>query len=559
MDDLTLSIELDRPPRGYVPGAVITGQLHLDAARALQCNEASVSLLWIASSNDERANDWETGYAARSVAFRGYLEAGKRVSRPFELTVPAAPFSYRGESLQIEWRVASEAQVEGARPYSSHQVVLVEPGTAPPANELERWTQGRAAISSRDGWRGVSIAVGLVFALIGLLTWPAGVIWIAFSALLLLAGSWRSLSALHVGEVELDLPAVLRAGQPFHYTVRLNPRSALRLESITLTLECDELLVGNHKGGKVQRKCGVASHTLELSGPQQLQPRPVTLAGYGVAPETKRYSFIGTWHGIRWSARLRLDVPGYPDWSQLRDVAILPAYQGLPLPQVAETDAEAPLALPGAHESTARLLEPALEPGRVRGLLPAATPSPASEASVPSEAASRGTDELLDALISTPSEPTPAATPPDAPSVEASAADVAAIEQEAPVDQQTYAGSNLVALTETLRRANTLGGERAQLIAALHDSSYKARLSVDHVEWTFRSDLPSRLIGGRTVIGRIDGSQCEIAICAPPSQNDELERLSRGQLAEFELVIRNYDELYQRLVLESRDVDAVGV
>lgn len=61
------------------------------------------------------------------------------------------------------------------------------------------------------------------------------------------------------------------------------------------------------------------------------------------------------------------------------------------------------------------------------------------------------------------------------------------------------------------------------------------------------------------MIGRIDGSQCEIAICAPPSQNDELERLSRGQLAEFELVIRNYDELYQRLVLESRDVDAVGV
>ncbi|MCA9523120.1 MAG: hypothetical protein KC609_19225 [Myxococcales bacterium] len=525
MEECKLTIRLDRRGRRYVPGAVVSGTIEVDSQREWQCNALTASLVWIANAHGEPSEESETGFSERRVLFSGRFEAERTTRHEFELVAPAQPLTYQGESLSVAWRVHVEAQIAGSRSIEATQHIVLVPGQAPPPDE-------NALIRSRPAqpkrFNGLALFGGLTLLLLALaLTVPSlGILLVLFASTGGLLWFSYSPPSSRWGGVDLEMPRVLRSGEPYHATIRVNPKRQMNVKAIRLELEARESS-RRRDASFAPTQHTIVERSMTIADERSFQPRPHALQVRGVAPTSTAYSFEGERHSVRWLARVTIELVEGVSRSDELELDFRPSFDGPPPQLDAISDG-------GTAEDVTAAGGPAVEAP--------ATPAPAVGA--------QATDTNAEAALPAEAHATPAHA------TEAFDAATPVVESERnDVERGANAAERLVAIDSELRDSRTLGGERERLIEAHSGTALHLPVIVDHVEWTYTSDLPSRLIGGRTIVGWVEGTRCQVAICAPPEQNAEVERLVRGSVAQFELVVVRYDELYQRIVLESRDVD----
>ena len=110
---------------------------------------------------------------------------------------------------------------------------------------------------------------------------------------------------------------------------------------------------------------------------------------------------------------------------------------------------------------------------------------------------------------------------------------------------------NLSELKETLGRLKNTRMLSIEAQAALdpyRDQTLHLRVSFRSASQTHSTQLGSEYNGGYTVVGSIDGGDLGISVLLRPSENENVEALSEGQILEMPLGVLDYDALYQRAI-----------
>lgn len=117
-------------------------------------------------------------------------------------------------------------------------------------------------------------------------------------------------------------------------------------------------------------------------------------------------------------------------------------------------------------------------------------------------------------------------------------------------------GENEVVSTALVRAAEVLSAdmmsfERDKRLKEMADQVFIFRFQAGQVERSYGFDLPERLREGRTVQGKVAGTDREITVRFPADRNEELDGLSPGAEVDVEAAIGGWDTLYHRLLMNA--------
>jgi hypothetical protein len=91
----------------------------------------------------------------------------------------------------------------------------------------------------------------------------------------------------------------------------------------------------------------------------------------------------------------------------------------------------------------------------------------------------------------------------------------------------------------------------AELIERARTQTFDLELIVTNVARTFGGSFDASLRNGRTVVGRVEGVSCEVAVVFPEDQNDDVEQWSAGSSQKITGRPLEWDSISERLVLET--------
>ena len=92
------------------------------------------------------------------------------------------------------------------------------------------------------------------------------------------------------------------------------------------------------------------------------------------------------------------------------------------------------------------------------------------------------------------------------------------------------------------------------MVAAISGQIFDATIVIDRVTSLMGSmSSDPRYEYGKSVTGTIQGTNQSIQVLTPESQNDQIDDLRRGDVWQTEIVIMDFDSLYNRI--NSRQVD----
>lgn len=88
--------------RYYEPGSVMTGSVEVELQKALECRSLKVAVQYHTEGRGEK----DTVIVTESVCYQGQMSATS-AHYPFELRLPAQPWSYTGKLINIVWEVVA--------------------------------------------------------------------------------------------------------------------------------------------------------------------------------------------------------------------------------------------------------------------------------------------------------------------------------------------------------------------------------------------------------------------------------------------------------------------
>jgi len=97
-DKATITITVDR--QSYAPGGNVTGLVRIETPDALKINKVDVMLEWKTSGKGDKDS---AQIDVQEIVKGGQIDG--LVEVPYSLMLPAAPCSYHGRLIKIEWCV----------------------------------------------------------------------------------------------------------------------------------------------------------------------------------------------------------------------------------------------------------------------------------------------------------------------------------------------------------------------------------------------------------------------------------------------------------------------
>ncbi|MEE8452131.1 MAG: hypothetical protein V3R99_09460 [Thermoguttaceae bacterium] len=514
MSKCDLKIEFDRADRQYQPGEEVTGTVHVRVNREVQCDGLMVEHFWQTHGRGNTA----TGTKQSLVVFRGQWQAGESASYPFSFTAPSGPPTYRGHYLNIDHYVRARVDIPWALDPKKQEEYLLHVGSEPYGNRPDVRLQQQKAGGSAASTLGMVIG-GAMLAFGVFLCVPFGLVLIPAGCLVLFFSLRKVMAERKIGQVDLNCGSSnVAPGGNVPLKLSFAPRGSARLNAITARLTGVERCVSGSGTNKTTHTHKLHNRTIALSGERTVSAdQPVRLQCEVPIPQTRAYSFSAADNDLIWELEVRIDIPLWPDWVEKRVLTIRP-------------DAETQ-----AVEATVVAEEPPLLADVV------VVEEPVQEVSVtPIEDQS---DRPAEDVFETVAEETP---PPD---------DVAGAEPApiaSPAAGPIAGRAELATIAESILAAGRFGFERERIVEENMERTFACAIGISKIDRTYSYASDDRLRNGRTIIGRIEGTDCEASLLTPQSRNGEIDALDVRGTVETRCVLLKWNTIYDRL--EMREV-----
>lgn len=337
MSKCDLQILFDRPDRRYKFGEAMAGVVKISAYEDFHCRRLTLIREWKTGGRGNHASGGEEGMI---FADDTEFHAGETHEYPFRFAGLLGPVSYQGNYLQIDWQLRAQVDIPLAVDVKREEKFLLVPGatteeillgaeTSSPdipvtAGELaERMTMAKMlaipfffiglAMMYLSGWHPVALALGLAVT--------------AFGAWQMFLMVRNKLAQRKVGAVEVQVqPDTLHPGQQLECKILLPAWHAKLLQKVTVTLKGEERVVsglGNHKTTHTHTIHEYAfeltnSNAVPVENHRMQFRQPLSI------PATAPSTFRAPDNALHWAVRVRLYIPGWPDWVQEFPITVLP-------------------------------------------------------------------------------------------------------------------------------------------------------------------------------------------------------------------------------------------
>jgi len=533
MSKCDLAIVFDRSDREYRAGEEVTGTVHVQVNQEVQCNGLLLDHFWQTHGRGNTA----TGPKQTTVLYQGPLQAGQALSYPFRFNAPNGPPTYHGRYLNVDHYVHLRVDIPWAIDPKLKEDYLLLPGTSRYGNVP---ALGRRSANAKQVVSGCGVPVGAAMILGGLfLFFPCGLVLIPLGLVVLFFALRKVIAEKKIGKVNLSFGSLSVApGGRLPVRLAFTPNQSSRLNRITAELVGSERCVSGSGTNRTTHTHKFHQRTFMLvSECEMTAGRPLQVEGAVPIPETTAYSFHARDNDVIWELEVRVDIPFWPDWIEKRPVIVRPptGEEAVEVTVVEEPSARGPMPVavfPGVEEAPPAVrpaqAEPEPAPTPRPGPLAAPQPEPAAEAA-PTDAAE-------------PAEPPPAAEP----APEATPAEEAPAEpQPAPAAEGT--DPVLVGLVGRIAAADRYSRDREQIIEENADRAFPCDIEITRKERTYSYIPDSRFRQGRTVTGKLRGTECEVAVQLVASRNDEIDALQPGGLLHAACKPLKWNTIYDRL------------
>lgn len=492
----TFKITFDRPDRRYAGGDPVRGSVQIAISRETKSTGIWLTHCWRAHGI---GNQHEVKLDTVQLAEPELLQPGQELNYNFEVTAPRQPVTQRGSLFSVDHYIQVHIAVAWATDPSAEEDYLLEAGRLP-----EQLPQSRRELSLNPSWQSSGQPIGitgrvfgcllaLVFlGAIGTFFVAEPMIPIALTGLGLAVAGYFAIRSFalkrKLGNVELGIPHhVVAPGEPWLAELKFHPPRSCRINGITLTLQADESTVSGSGSDRKTHRRTAFEQIIPLREAEELPAGEAVHERLLITfPRTNVLSFEAGDNKIRWAALVRIDIPGYPDWTSTVPLQVLHPRLLSQLPPAPEL---------GPHWQVSG--EPAeAAQDRPRGIAPAASVG-SSPPDTPVSSSATTTIATVIAELNSHSPHSPA---------------------RGNVIRRAV-GSRMAVSVTISRSASTIG-------AAEEDPLYA---------------------GGLTVDGTIDGTRQAIRIVALTSASAEIEALppNASWLAEVELI--DWDTIYHRI------------
>lgn len=319
---------LDRADRTYRPGEEITGRVILWMTRALWRCEVRLAIHWRTSG----AGDVSRGEpVAIDLVVDERVEAGERLL-PFSLPAPDGPPTYAGTLIRVEWvleafvrssegvanieedfvLVDARATVLDGKPRGKvRSRSLVKVPTTPGLGVaaflgVTALTSVLLGTSLGGGWNCLCSAPGLLFAGIALSMIPGG------------------LAAERLGPLLLEVAEEVAPGEHLRVALRFEPPKRMTLDAIDVTLCAEERATSGAGASRRDETREVARYTVRLTSRLIVDPSGFSGEVELAVPPDAPVSFAAADSSIRWTLRVEIDIPDWPDWRIALPVVVVP-------------------------------------------------------------------------------------------------------------------------------------------------------------------------------------------------------------------------------------------
>ena len=450
------------------------------------------------------------------VLFVGEWQRGQSYSYRFELVAPAAPFTYDGHHLNIDWVVRANVDLPLSRDPNVEVGFDLVPGgrqTQVPSAILARRAQ---SVSSQAGLSGCLTFLGLALLLVGTFTPPVGWLFAVVGGAMAFFGLRNKLAEQKLGQIHAVLRSeVIHPGTTLPIELSMSPRAGAHLRSIKAILTGQERVVKGSGKSSTTKTHVLCKETKVFQSPGTLTPgKPVSLDLEVEIPNIPAYTFQAPNNQINWTLVVRIDIAKWPDWVKGFPVVMWP--QGDP-----------------AASRSPRALPPATPPKRPEAAEPPPDP-------VFREPSITPVDLVKPAAVTT--KPFEMKMP------ELAATDGAV--EAAPQAPITVRGP-VFGLIDELLALPSYSSDHWDIIAKHKDEPIELELIVDHCEFTFSFDVPDSLEGGRTVHGTLIGSKQAVSIALPKDRNEEADRWKSGEGIQLTARPAKWNTLFSRLELHA--------
>lgn len=497
MSKCDFAIQFEQPERTFRPGEPIRGTATIEVNRDFSCDRVVIEHYWKTHGKGNRQEGPKEIVEFPAAEFR----AGQRQQFPFEFTAPPGPPTYHGTYLNIDHYVRIYADIPWAIDPKHEEDYMLQPG-----DQSWGWLPAVSAKSTAanqgGGWFALAILVAFMI-FFGSIMLPCAIIPGFIAVIVFYKLMQKSLARQKLGVVGVEWGnRRVAPGGEVPLRLRITPPKAIEISGVTARVLGREICTSGSGTNRSTHTHTLYDQRIPVAASMQLPGRRLTeLTGSISVPPTAGYSFSTTDNELKWSVELRVDVPRWPDW-------------------VEETVLEV---RPDGEPAAARVEYPEVIPVL-------APPLPADTVF----------DRDSDSLDSSPSPflDRDTATGPEASEAPAGAAG------------EPSSTASLEAFASELAEAPRYGSERTNLVSRLLGHTVEAVLNVESVNRTF-DYVSDAFRNGRTVIGRLAGTDLQLAVQFPATENERLDTLGPDAQLPIRAVPLKWNIIYDRLELQA--------
>lgn len=536
MSKCDLRIDFDRTDRRFRGGEEVTGTVTVQVNEDADCNGIILEHFWQTHGRGNSA----TGPKLATELYRGPLRAGQSLKYPFQVTAPIGPPTYHGTYLNVDHYLMVRVRIPWAiDPRAKEEYVLLPSG----AEYGNLRVTSPTGLINKQTLTGLGVPAGVAMILAGVFFFPCGLVLVPFGLLVLLFGVRKKLAEKKIGKVALSLGSLRVApGGQLPLRLMFTPRHTSRLNGITAKLVGSEKCVSGSGTNKTTHTHKFFERTVVLVPECEVTAgRPIRVAGIVPIPETNAYSFHATDNDVLWELEVRVDIPMWPDWTDKRTVVVRPA---IGAEAVEVTVVEEP-PVPAARSS-----EPSIPPfaaplDRYEPVTKGAPePAPPTDVASTEAAASIGAapvpEEVSEPLQDQPTEPPP-------PPTQEPAEPEAPVEEAPPAPQALPTDPGLVEIVGRIVSADRYSRDREQIIEENSETAFDCEIEVARSERTYSYIPDERFRKGRTVTGKLHGTDCEVSVQLVEARNGEIDGLDPGSLLHAKCRPLKWNTIYDRL------------
>ncbi len=318
-----LSIELDDAEGVHIGGEKISGMVRVNADSDVNCTALEVTSVWRTHGRGNVAS----GEAGKIKLFEGQWRSGEQQEYRFELPIANWPPTYYGFHLNVEHSIDARAKVPWSFDPKASVTFKMRPGRGTDVTRISDavTVQGPAA-------KVIGLIVMFVFTIVGFVIvanfGAFGYLFLLFPVVTATYWFIKSvLPAWALGEVHCRLTSeTFVPGENVTGELIVRPRKRVAINGASVNLLANEQCVSGSGSNRTTHKHNLFDKLLLLSESTTLTAGQEHRFAISVPLVDHAYYSIDLKDNkLMWHARVRIDIPRWPDWVKDLPLRVVPS------------------------------------------------------------------------------------------------------------------------------------------------------------------------------------------------------------------------------------------